>query len=91
MIELWKLRLRAWLIDLVREAIRREQISARFVIKPDGVTRFTAAQIDDLFPPSPQPASKPLTPTEPSFEQMEREALSAQEKHYEPGESEHVA
>jgi hypothetical protein len=70
-----KARLRAWLIDLVREAIRIEMGAYTFVMPTDFAAAVTRKAT------SLKPASKPVNP-EPSFEQMEREALEQQEKHY---------
>jgi hypothetical protein len=65
-----KSRIRAWLIDLVREAIRTE-FPERW-LGPYGNARVPQ-----------RPASKPVTPlTDPSFEQMQSQAIQEQEKYY---------
>lgn len=76
-----KARLRAWLIDLVREAIRIERVADRYTVQPEGVVRFSERQVAALVPHA---AKEVVTISEPSFEQMQAEALKAQEKYYEP-------
>ncbi len=73
MIDRWKAILRAWLIDLVREAIRLE----RAAIQPISGQNAYVAQTKN-------PASNPVTVSEPSFEQMQATAIQEQEKHYAP-------
>jgi len=89
-------KIRAWLIDLVREAIRREAIetASRQNLEAIGITAWELNPTDATIKPRKQTstslaktASKPVTPTvasEPSFERSESEALQAQEKYYEP-------
>jgi hypothetical protein len=80
-----KSRIRAWLIDLVREAIRTE-----FPERWLGLTEAKRTEVaynpygNARVVTLPQrPASKPVTPlTEPSFEQMQLQAIQEQEKYY---------
>lgn len=76
----YKAKLRAWLIDLVREAIRVEFPVVRDSIERAVMVRGkvpTVVYID----PEPNPATIQV---EPSFEQMQADALKAQEEFYEP-------
>lgn len=76
----WKARLRAWLIDLVREAIRIEMKGYTMVMPSDFADAVIRKQ-----KPNPQTHIQPsIIQVEPSFEQMQAEALKAQEKYYEP-------
>lgn len=85
MITKWKLRLRAWLIDLVREAIRTEMIDQSQIFPAKG-----GIAVYDPGPAWPQKvASKPVTSTstvgpEKTFEQFQAESIAEQEKFYEP-------
>lgn len=79
MIASWKARLRAWLIDLVREAIRSEQVQPgnTFSLKseyPKGASSAENAK---------QAASAPIV-LEPSFEQLQADSIREQENYYEP-------
>ena len=83
MIAKFTAKLRAWLIDLVREAIRLEWCEQNKIPIPmktvSGIT----------FHPFAQPASKPVTATptpvtDKTFEQLQAESIAAQEKYYEP-------
>lgn len=65
-------KLRAWLIDLVREAIRIERVASQIPVR---ATPSKPARTE----PKPQPIH-----VDTSFEQMQAEALKAQEKYYEP-------
>jgi len=82
MITTLKTKFRAWLIDLVREAIRSERV------QPGNTYSLVSAST--LLPDNPKtPAPKSYTDVldralNPSFEQMQAEALKAQEKYYEP-------
>lgn len=70
----WKAKLRAWLIDLVREAIRIERAA-------ESLPRFRKAPDP---PPFDAKTVKVIIELEPSFEQMQAEAIREQEKYYEP-------
>lgn len=72
---------RAWLIDLVREAIRTEFPAVR-----DSVERavMVKGKVPAVVYIDPAKAKTESIPIEPSFEQMQAEALKAQEKYYEP-------
>jgi len=77
-----KAKLRAWLIDLVREAIRSE------AVQPGNTYSLVSAPTPDN-PAVSRPRLKPAPSEEsvhiePSFEQMQADALKAQEKYYEP-------
>lgn len=77
-----KAKFRAWLIDLVREAIRSE------AVQPGNTYSLVSAPAPDNPAVScprlkPAPSEEPIR-IEPSFEQMQAEALKAQEKYYEP-------
>lgn len=79
-----KARLRAWLIELVREAIRVERVAEGYALMPVA-TRCSMVGM----PQTVIRASKPVTATvtkvpEKSFEQMQSESLAAQEKYYAP-------
>jgi hypothetical protein len=84
-----KARLRAWLIDLVREAIRIERTAELLNKHP---TRFVGTMAPRMAPVpmsysdalSQAAAAPQVIPFEPSFEQLQSEALQAQEKYYEP-------
>lgn len=83
-------RLRAWLIELVREAIRVEmtaQSYSWFQVKK--MELKTENGVDASYPPLPplraQGKVKPdPLPTELSFEQIQANAIAEQEKYYEP-------
>jgi hypothetical protein len=84
-----KAKLRAWLIDLVREAIRIEAKAKQFSDKygDDSLAIYRATA--DSYASRPDAAvmtniSANATTFEPSFEQMQAEALKAQEKYYGP-------
>ena len=77
---IWKVKLRAWLIDLVREAIRMEQPRAPFLsgmipadTENSNTLRFRATTVINSEPP-----------IDPSFEQMQADALKAQKEFYAP-------
>ena len=90
-----KAKFRAWLIDLVRDAIRSEMaviaVGGDLMATVPNPTYFPVhgglsiqpalSYSDALAKASVSPQS---TPIEPSFEQMQAEALKAQEKYYEP-------
>lgn len=81
-----KARLRAWLIDLVREAIRIERAAATQPTMPNKNDALECMFYPERY--AGKAASKPVTATsievgEKSFEQMQAEALAAQAKHYE--------
>lgn len=86
-----KASLRSWLIELMREAILLEEAERTRIRMPH---EMLPTRPPDPYPMlatemfMPKPASKPVTAPnqEPSFEQQEREAISAQEKYYEPAE-----
>lgn len=82
MIAKFKAKLRAWLIDLVREAIRLER-GARHPFKPERsvFSDFTLPPVN--FSAVAEISASPVH-IEPSFEQLQAEALAAQEKFYEP-------
>jgi hypothetical protein len=81
-------KLRAWLLEIVREAIRLElkrvpfqsQVSSSYIkqslppLKFEGVAEYQA-------PKSEKPTASP-PPPEPSFEQLQDESIAEQEKHY---------
>ena len=76
-----KAKLRAWLIDLVREAIRMENA-------PRDPVEAMRRRMPER-PPAPHPMMQPepigaLLTITPSFEQLQAEAIAAQEKFYEP-------
>lgn len=73
-----KAKLRAWLIELVREAIRSERTLEH---KKIDVSVFAHPE-DKLSRPM-KTESAPIV-IAPSFEQLQAEALAAQEKFYEP-------
>lgn len=87
---IWKAKLRAWLIDLVREAIRSEMA----VIAVGGdlmatVPNPTYFPVHGGLPIQPARSysdalAKASASIVPSFEQMQAEALKAQEEFYEP-------
>lgn len=70
-----KAKIRAWLIDLVREAIRIERVASQIPVR---ATPSKSARTE----PKPQPIN-----VDTSFEQMQAEALKAQEKYYEPAQN----
>jgi hypothetical protein len=78
----FKAKLRAWLIDLVREAIRIEHTAEYSIPKTTPKMRAPF----NLPPPLIKPTNVELTPIvfEPSFEQMQADAIKEQEKFYEP-------
>lgn len=80
MIELWKIKLRAWLIDLVREAFRLE-LGKYSVVMPSDFASMVSSKAAQA-----KTASRPAATvvSEPSFEQQERDSIAAQEKHYAP-------
>jgi hypothetical protein len=80
-----KARLRAWLIDLVREAIH-EQLMQDFptVRQSTEMASIVPGKIPTIVYVDPKPASKPVTVSEPSFEQMQAAAIQEQEKYYAP-------
>lgn len=67
-----KARLRAWLIDLVREAVRAEMILESQIFPAMG-----GVAVYDGRPKAPAP------PSDPTFEQMQDMSLREQEKFYE--------
>jgi hypothetical protein len=74
-----KARLRAWLIDLVREAVRLELNAREIALAHDAkrvVFDFTRDKATVL-------ASAPVEPIEPSFELLQEQAIQGQEKFYE--------
>lgn len=81
MIKRWKAQLRAWLIGAMRDAIRLERAM-------DEPAKTERAIYPGRLQPSPmmnvavKPATVPIP--DPSFEQMQAEAIQAQEKYYEP-------
>jgi hypothetical protein len=75
----WKAKLRAWLIDLVREAVALE--ISQYAISAGPTTKW---QVSDAIIPKGKAAVIAAIPIELSFEQMQAEALKAQEKYYEP-------
>jgi hypothetical protein len=84
MIAKWRAELRAWLLQIVRDAVRLELIAASYANQVPAIKPIAVM---------PKPASKPLTSQihEPSFEQMERQALQGQVNFYEPAEPKHIA
>lgn len=85
-----KAKLRAWLIDLVREAIRIERYAEQnrkaisFPLREESpeCLKQKFRYVEDV-------ASKPVTATvtevqEKTFEQLQSESIAAQEKYYEP-------
>lgn len=70
-----KAKLRAWLIELVRDAIRMECVS----IQPVGTAPKPSVTVRAV-----EATAKQLGPIEPSFEQMQADAIQAQEKYYAP-------
>lgn len=91
MIKRWKAQLRAWLIDLVRDAVRLESYQQRgnIGLHVEAVESpiWTAERIKQSEPAlkakaKPAPIRTPIP--DPSFEQMQAEAIQAQEKYYEP-------
>jgi hypothetical protein len=77
-----KSELRAWLIDLVREAIRDQRIED--MLREESTRPIYPGKLGPF--KTSKPASKPETAPvyEPSFERMEAEAIQDQEKYYEP-------
>lgn len=73
-----KAKLRAWLIDLVREAIRIERAASQPVRTGANVADAATSSLKSQRQPT------PLVHLEPSFEQMQADAIKAQEKYYEP-------
>ncbi len=74
----WKQRLRAWLIDIVRDAIRLEREAQAYA---EQVKR--SVQPTSHIPLAVKPASNVVTtPIDKSFEQLERESITEQEKYY---------
>ena len=73
MIQRWKAALRIWLVDLVRDAVRVELL------------QFTYVKLAPLGAPKTKPPSIPVV-TEPSFEQLQTQAIAEQEKFYQPQE-----
>lgn len=77
-VKMLKAKLRSWLIELVREAIRSERVQP-------GNT-YTLVAGPTLIPDNPVRPSLKAAPIviAPSFEQLQAEAIAAQEKFYEP-------
>lgn len=73
MIQRWKAEFRMWLVDLVRDAVRVELLA------------FTYVKLNPPLIPKPKPPAVPVV-TEPSFEQMQTQAITEQEKFYAPKE-----
>jgi hypothetical protein len=73
MIQRWKAEFRMWLVDLVRDAVRIELLA------------FTYVKLTPHLDVKPKPPVVPAV-TEPSFEQMQAQAIEAQTKFYEPKE-----
>ena len=76
-------RLRAWLIALVREAIRIERAANQPVVAGKIPLIFHEGELSTRYDIN-KVASKPVTVSEPSFEQMQTAAIQEQEKHYAP-------
>lgn len=86
-----KARLRAWLIDLVREAIRVERLKEQGVYDAEFLARHPF--LEKLRPVAPIRTAEQLIAAvnetepivlEPSFEQMQADAIAEQRKFYEP-------
>lgn len=73
-----KARLRAWLIGIVREAIRVERYAEQHPLTPN-----TLAAIEQIKSRAINSSIPPIS-LEPSFEQMQADSIAAQEKFYEP-------
>jgi len=73
-----KAKFRAWLIELVREAIRMERATSQTY------TNVRMHKIEPFVTAKKEPSEAQPVSLEPSFEQMQAEALKAQEKYYEP-------
>lgn len=75
-------KLRAWLIDLVREAIRLEFPAIRESV--EGVVSVKGKVPTVVYIDPPQEKKVESIQVTPSFAQLQAEALAAQEKFYEP-------
>lgn len=73
MIQRWKAEFRMWLVDLVRDAVRIELLE------------YTYVRTNPPVAVKPKPPVVPAV-TEPSFEQMQAQAIEAQTKFYAPKE-----
>jgi hypothetical protein len=90
MVKRWKAALRTWLVQLVRDAIRlefpviRDSLERAMAVK--GKTPIMVYVDPSVTSKGTKPASNPLTPTiiDPSFEQLQADAIMAQGKFYEP-------
>lgn len=76
-----KAKLRAWLIALVREAVRLEQVAWQH--------EFDRRIVEGESSGDPTPTIRTMSKSqsifsEPSFDQMQAEAIKEQEKYYEP-------
>jgi hypothetical protein len=80
MIGKWKASLRAWLIALVREAIRAENLEEKHLQAEVSVA--ATLSVSKTEPLGSNPSFRAIS--EPSFEQMQAEAIKEQEKYYEP-------
>lgn len=89
MIARYRTQLRAWLIGAMRDAIRLEYYAQDALNKhhqphanaQHSQSGHAASNAMPLYP-APKPVDAPIP--DPSFEQMQAEAIQAQEKYYEP-------